>query len=482
MRSHAVGPPRSLFGTSRAGHVVARSLLAVASVGAVTTLLVVVDADLTFAAIVLLVVVVAVSILGPAPGFTAAVLASVALNYWFTPPFHTLTIDQPDDVLGLVAFMTGSLAVGMTVGLLNRLRLRAELGAREARLRVAFTNSLAAGVPTAQVLQELADGMIEVFDLASCAIDGAGTRGIAGSETEGIDQRVVTSGPVSMRLSLLRPLRDGEPETLEALAIALATALEHARLDAAARDQRVHADLVRTRAAFLATITHDLRTPLATIKAATAALRTLDAALPPDERRELAAAAHEEADRLVRLVDKALELTRIKAGAVVTHRVELAASDLVRLATERLDRSVVTSRVRLDLGPDLPTVEVDPLLMEHVLLNLVENALLHDPGSSTVVIKGRVAEGQQLELLVIDRGPGVPAVARDRVFDEFVRLGAPTDGPGTGLGLAVARGLTEVHGGTVRCAETPGGGATFIVSLPTAKREREIAQARGAAT
>jgi len=155
-----VRPAPSPVGASRALHVLLRATLAVAVVGAVTAVLVAADVDLAFAAIVLLLVVVGAAILGFAPGVAASVFAAGALNYWFTPPYHSFTMDQPDDVLALVAFVAVSAAVAATVAYLNRLRRQAELGAREARLRVEFTNSLAGGVPTERVLQELADGMV----------------------------------------------------------------------------------------------------------------------------------------------------------------------------------------------------------------------------------------------------------------------------------------------------------------------------------
>jgi len=460
-----VRPAPSPVGASRALHVVLRVALAVAVIGAVTAVLVASDADLAFAAIVLLLVVVGAAMLGFAPGVIAAVLAAGALTYWFTPPYHSFTIDQADDVLALLAFVAVSAAVASAVAYLNRLRRQAELGAREARLRVEFTNSLAGGVPIEQVLQGLAEGLVELFDLAACTIVVGDATGAAGRTADGIDAVAVTSPPVGMRLHLLRPLWTGERDTIDALAVALGTALERARLDGESREQRVQADLVRARAAFLATVTHDLRTPLATIKTATGALLMPDAQLPPDARHDLASAAHHEVDRLIRIVDKTLELSRIRAGAVVTDTVELTPADLVRLATERLSSAVDVARVRLDVDPEVPAVAVDPLLMEHALRNLLENALLHDPTGGEVLVSAR-ASADCVEILVIDHGPGIAEADRERVFEEFVRLGAPTDGAGTGLGLAVARGLTEVHGGTVTCETTPGGGATLVVALP----------------
>lgn len=440
-------------------------MFAVAVVVAVTAVLVAADADLAFAAIVLLLVVVGNAVLGFAPGLVAAVLAAGALTYWFTPPYHSFTIDQADDVLALVAFVAVSAAVAATVARLNRLRRQAELGAREARVRMAFTNSLAAGHPVPDVLQELADGMVELFDLAACTVTVGGARGEARTDVVGIDHVTVASPPVELELELLHPLWSGERDTIDALAVALGTALDRARLDDEAREQQLRADVIRARAAFLATVTHDLRTPLATIKTATGALLMPDDALAPEDRRELAADAHHEVDRLIRLVDKTLELSRIRAGVVVSDTVELAPADLVRLATERLRGSADVSRVRLDVDPDVPAVVVDPLLAEHALRNLIENALLHDPTGGEVLVTAR-ATAHTVELLVVDHGPGIAPDQQERVFEEFVRLGAPTDGTGSGLGLAVARGLIEVHGGTVSCTTTPGGGATFTVALP----------------
>jgi two-component system sensor histidine kinase KdpD len=448
-----------------------RVALAVGVVVAVTAVLVAGDADLAFAAVVLLLVVVGTAVLGFVPGLVAAVFAAGALTYWFTPPYHSFTIDQADDVLALVAFIAVSAAVAATVAHLNRLRRQAELGAREARLRVAFTNSLAANHPVPAVLQELADGLVDLFDVAACTVSVGGARGTAGDDTAAIDTVRVVSPPVELELHLVHPLWAGERDTLDALAVALGTALERARLDAESREQQLRADVVRARAAFLATVTHDLRTPLATIKTATGALLMPDDALSPQDRRELARDAHQEVDRLIRLVDKTLELSRIRAGAVVTDTVELAPADLVRLATERLHNSADVSRVRLDVDPDIPAVCVDPLLAEHALRNLIENALLHDPTGGEVLVTATTTP-EAVEILVVDHGPGIAPEHQERVFEEFVRLGAPTDGTGSGLGLAVARGLVEVHGGTVTCATTPGGGATFVVRLPHERGKR----------
>jgi two-component system sensor histidine kinase KdpD len=211
-------------------------------------------------------------------------------------------------------------------------------------------------------------------------------------------------------------------------------------------------------------VTHDLRTPLATLKAATTTLCLPDGLLAPDERAEVARAARNEVERLIRSVDKALELTRIRSGALTLDRIEVTPLDLVRLGVDRLGGDVDSTRVRVQIDPHAPTVAVDALLMEHVLVNLLENALSYAPGSEEVLVAARSgATGLVVE--VVDHGTGIAVDDRERVFEEFVRVGQ-TPGSGTGLGLAVARGLVEAHGGTVSCRATDGGGATFVVTLP----------------
>jgi two-component system sensor histidine kinase KdpD len=257
---------------------------------------------------------------------------------------------------------------------------------------------------------------------------------------------------------------------MEGVAGAVATALELERVDAAAREQRVQGELDRSRAGFLMGITHDLRTPLATIKAATAALLADDSRLDATERRELLDDTYAEAARLEGLVSKVLEVTRIRAGALRPELVSVSAVDLVRLAVDRSGATLDGRTIDLDFDPELPDLRVDALFMEHVLVNLLENIAVHDPTGGAIGLRGGV-RGPRFELRVIDHGPGIAEPDRERIFDEFTRVGTRTDGPGTGLGLAIVRALVLANQGAVRCDETPGGGATFVLDLPIADDE-----------
>jgi two-component system sensor histidine kinase KdpD len=247
------------------------------------------------------------------------------------------------------------------------------------------------------------------------------------------------------------------------------TAADQIRLQAAAHANSLQADLARSRAGFLTAVTHDLQTPLSTITAATAALLAPDSTLDAHERHELLEIAHAESSELSRLVKKVLELTRIRAEAIAPRRIPSQPVDIVAAATARARRGAPDITLSNDVTPDLAAVLVDPVMTEEVLVNLLENAAQHSPAGQSIEVRGSERNGV-VELAVVDHGPGIPPAERDRVFDEFVRLGHD-DRRGMGLGLAISRSLAEANDGTVVCTETPGGGATFVVRLPRAAED-----------
>jgi two-component system sensor histidine kinase KdpD len=252
---------------------------------------------------------------------------------------------------------------------------------------------------------------------------------------------------------------------LEALVAGLGAALDRLRLETEARDARVAVQVSRTRSGFLSAVTHNLRTPLASIKAATSTLLSPEAHLDADDRHELLETVYDETDRLGHLVDNILEVSRIRAGALDVHRQPVDVAELAQAAIRRLRPIARAHRVRLDVPPDVGDLEVDIEMMEQVFGNLLENALrFAPPGSEILVSARRVGDG--VVVRVADHGPGVPSDERERIFEEFARVDARPDATGTGLGLAIARALVTAHGGTISCSETPGGGATFELSIP----------------
>ena len=232
----------------------------------------------------------------------------------------------------------------------------------------------------------------------------------------------------------------------------------------------------RMRAALLATLGHDLRSPLAAAKAAVSGLRSADLPLTADDRGELLAAADESLDQLARLAAGLLDMSRLQAGKPSVFLRPAVLRDIVERAVDNVGPRSVT--VCVPAG--LPEVVADPELMERVIVNLARNALRYSPPGTPPLLTAR-ANGGRVELRVIDRGPGIPAAERDRAFLPFQRLGDTSASPGVGLGLTLSRGLTEAMGGTLDPHETPGGGLTMVISLPAARRTASVSASGGRA-
>jgi two-component system sensor histidine kinase KdpD len=223
------------------------------------------------------------------------------------------------------------------------------------------------------------------------------------------------------------------------------------------------------RTALLAAVGHDLRTPLASAKAATTSLRSKDVAWSPEDREELVATADESLDRLAALVDNLLDMSRLQAGVLAVEQRPVALDEVVPRALD--DLGLAAQGVRLDVRDDLPLVRADPGLLERVVANLVSNALRFSPTDHPPSVTGS-ALGRRVELRVIDRGPGIAPADLEQVFAPFQRLGDTDNTTGLGLGLALARGLTEAMDGTLTPEETPGGGLTMVVTLAGAEPTR----------
>jgi two-component system, OmpR family, sensor histidine kinase KdpD len=233
----------------------------------------------------------------------------------------------------------------------------------------------------------------------------------------------------------------------------------------------------RGRAALLATVSHDLRGPLAAAKAAVSGLRSREARfLTADDRDELLAAAEQSLDRLTQLVASLLDVGRLQAGAPAVFPRPADLGEIVEGSLDGLGPQART--VLADIPAGLPEVMADPAITERVIGNLVGNALRYSPAALPPSVTARALEGR-VELCVVDHGPGIPEADRKRVFLPFYRLGDPSDRTGVGLGLVVSRSLAEAMGGTVEPEETPGGGLTMVVSLPTAPA-RPAAEVGGA--
>ena len=227
----------------------------------------------------------------------------------------------------------------------------------------------------------------------------------------------------------------------------------------AAKRSEIVAETERLRSSLLSAVSHELRTPLAAIVgSASTLLRAPDGA--GAARRDLLENIRDEADRLTRLIHNLIETTRLESGASLKKEPN-SIEDVIGTALERVEKLLAGRRVDTDLPENLPLVPMDPVLMELVFVNLIENAARHAPeGPIELSARERM---DALEIMVADRGPGVKPDDLERVFDKFYRASAA---PGAGLGLAICKAVVSAHGGTIRAENRPGGGAVFLLTLP----------------
>jgi two-component system sensor histidine kinase KdpD len=399
---------------------------------------------------------------GLGPALLAAVLSALLLNFFFTPPIHTFTVDSPQNVVTLIAMAVVAVLVAMVV---DRAARRAEQAAR-ARTEAALLASYARTVLThPHPVDRLLEKVRENFGMSSAAllekVDGAWRQvAFIGSEPcdEPDDADVDVPVTVDFHLALRgRALPASDRRVLEAVAGQALLALRQQRMAVETDAARRRVATTELRTALLSAVGHDLRTPLTSIKAAVGSLRAPDLALSEEDTSELLATVEESADRLTGLVDNLLDSSRLATGAVAPVMRSITYDEAVSRALRGLDG------VDVDVDESLPAVVADPGLLDRVIANVVDNAVRH--GAKPVTVRAS-AHAARVELWVVDHGRGLPKGAAESAFAPFQRLGDRDATPGIGLGLSVAKGFIEAMNGTIRAEDTPGGGLTVVVSLP----------------
>jgi two-component system sensor histidine kinase KdpD len=418
------------------------------TVAVVTAALRVADADLAVAALCFVPVVIGCALLGAAAGAVSVVAAFLATNFYFTSPRNSFAITKSQDLFALVVFVFAATAVSVTVAQVSRLRRRAEAQARAVESRLELTSRLAAGDSPGAVTQRVSRAVIDLFEVESC------------EATLGADGRLsVRTDPTPSRFAAEQRAR------FDDFVAGLSESFDRARLAREAQDARDEAQVEETRAQFLAAMTHNLRTPIASIAAAAAVLRDAGP-LPECERVDMLDTIQGEADRLDRLVTKVLLLGRIRAGTVRPDARAVETEEVVQAAAARV-RLLGRGRVRMVVGDDVPPVRVDHSLIEVAMVNVLENAIRHTDAPIDVVVTP--AEPSAVRVAVVDRGPGIDAGIAETMFEPFVRGADVDDTVGAGIGLAITREFVEAHGGRCWIEETPGGGATVVMTLPAAR-------------
>jgi two-component system sensor histidine kinase KdpD len=396
------------------------------------------------------------------PALVAAVGGFLLLNYFFVPPLHTLAIANRSNLVAVTVFVVVALAVSWVVDLAARRTRQADRAAAEAQTLATIAGAvLRAADPLDALLRQLRDifGLTSVTLLEHTATGWHPAATVDSGQSPETDDELRVTADQSVTLVLRGPkLSPADQRIVRAFAAQSAVALRQQRLTVAAEGDRV-------RTALLAAVGHDLRTPLASAKAAVAGLRSPEVEFDPEDRDELLATAEESLDRLAGLVANLLDMSRLQAGALGMTPADVGLEDMVPRALDELGPA--GRAVTVSLPDELPAVRADPGLLDRVLVNLVGNALRYSPAGRPPEITGSRA-GERVELRVVDHGPGIPAGQWEQVFRPFQRLGDRNTHDGVGLGLALARGLAEAMGGSLQPAETPGGGLTMILVLPAA--------------
>jgi two-component system sensor histidine kinase KdpD len=471
---------------------------------------------------------------GSGPAIFASLAAFLAFDWYHIRPLHTFTVADPEEWIALILFLVVSIVTAQLAAGQRRRAEEARRREREARALHELGRILSESDDLDATLRDVAEHLRAELDLLGCAVllpedpvrgGRATVRAVAGAPPPPEERstaewmvaparspsaagpgrrwvrvhdprrRAARGAPYQLSFVPLKaaertvgvlrlarapdaPLWSEEDARLvDAAADQIALAVERSRLRQEALEAEVLRQTDEARRALLASVSHDLRTPLAAIKASAGSLVQDDVTWTEAERRGFAEAIEEDADRLNRLVENLLDMSRIEAGALRPDKTWYPLDALVDDVLGRLRAVTAGHRIEVDVPETLPPVPLDYVQVVQVLFNLVENAVKYTPPGSTVRISAR-QEGDAVRVTVADDGPGIPAAALPRLFDKFYRVtgGDTARTPGTGLGLAVVRGVVEAHGGSVGVeSPVPGRerGTAFSFTLPLQSAEIE---------
>ena len=446
------------------------------------------------------------STIGLGPALAASVASALAYNFFFLPPLYTFTVADPENVVALAFFIIVSVIASRLAGGVRAGALAAAERARTTEALYAFSGKLAgivslddllwatahqvAAMLKLRVVLLLPDGdtiavragyppedALDPPDLAAAQWcwqhnreAGRGADTLPGARRLFIPMRTAAGklGVIGLDNDATGPLlTPDQRRLLDALIDQAAVSIERVNLATALDRARLHAETERLRGALLTSLSHDLRTPLAAILGAASSLATYGDALDAPARADLLASIGDEAERLNRFVANLLDMTRLESGAVALKREPTDLGEVIGTTLARAARILDPARITLAVAPDLPLLNLDPILMEQALFNLLDNAAKYAPPESRVTLRAW-RDGASVKLQIIDEGTGIAQGAEEKIFEKFFRVhAADRQRPGTGLGLAVCRGFIDAMGGTIAAANrTDANGAVFTITLP----------------
>ena len=446
------------------------------------------------AALVFVLPVVAGVITGGFPAGVASVAAGfLVYDYGFIPPYNRLRVGSTQDWVALAVYALVMVVVSRVVANLESARSEAQTRAADARRLFELSELLVQDRSVAELLKTIVGAVKTVFDVPGVAllvpqadrleIAASAGEALSPDELRGLEPLsgvpvslgagpgrpdeirtvvLTASGrPVGLLAMRRMPASEADRALLRTFANHAALALERVQLRERALRSEVLEEVDRLRRALVGAVSHDLRTPLATMKVASSTLVHPPTPLSDADTDELHALIDIETDRLTRLVTSLLDMTRIDAGALVVRRSPITVSELAHAAVDALRSTLGARPVDVLVPDDLPAVDIDQVLISQVLANLLDNAHRHAPPSSVITVAAEVS-GDRITLSVSDTGPGVPLAEREAVFDRYVRFDT---GGRAGLGLTIAKTFVEAHGQHIWVEDAPQGGARFALTL-----------------
>jgi two-component system sensor histidine kinase KdpD len=418
---------------------------------------------------------------GLGPGIASALLAFLSLNYFFIEPYYSLVVHHTQDLLGLVLFLGIAVGINQLLGWTRRNLAIAEVRQHEAIRLYELASHLSGLQEEEAIALSLVNQIKEAFQAQRVEVL---VEAQTGEKPVQVSSDLSPAEEFSLHPTLLIPLQSArnllgeirlwreapafspeEVRLLDAFAGQGVLALERARLVRTATQNRLLEESDRLKTAILSSVSHELRSPLAAIKAAVTSLRSEDIEWSSETRAELLAVIEEDTDQLNQLVGNLLDMSRLEAGALQPQRRWNVLLDIIREAIRRLQQEIKRHPIKIDASEDLPLVPVDFELMVHVFTNLLSNSLKYSPEESVVLVQAQPLDDQTLLVRVQNQGPGVPEADLERIFDKFYRITAAERITGTGLGLSICKGIVEAHGGRIRAENMPGGLA-FVFTIP----------------
>jgi two-component system, OmpR family, sensor histidine kinase KdpD len=504
--------PSGLLTRATYQRTVLGTVVSLAGLGALLALLLPFRAHLSIAIPALVFVVpalVGVVIGGILPGVVGALGGFLVYDYFFLPPYNTLTVRSPQNWIALAVYAVVVLIVSQVVAKLRSAREEAERRTEESERLYDLSQALIGDLTLSELLTHIVTIVQSVFVPRWTALvlpDGDSGSGIvgpvlrvaasAGQPLTEADVALATSGggqirslgfleeagprrvsvalvvshrPVGMLVLQDVQLPERERSLLGTFVNQAALAVDRAQLSEQALRARLLEEIDRWRRALMGAASHDLRTPLASIKTAVSSLRQVDARLSPGDRAELLALIEVQSDRLARLVSNLLDMTRLEAGALELRPTTVGFLDLVDESLALLGGIVGPARVTVDAPESLPLLHIDPILMSQVLANVLENAERLSPDDSVIRVTARTTpeHSARVEIAVTDDGPGIAGEERERVFEMFSQNGG---GGRAGLGLAIAKAFVEAHGGLIWIDPDVARGARVVFTVPSETR------------